>query len=179
MDDPRIADEHRKQLHKLFSTHNVYRRVTKITGRSNSKEWSILDEDGYEKIDRDITRSMLSAAKECGSKNKERTPWSPALGMASQAIRYWDVRAKRQGKHDPSNLVLNFYLMKSDVDKEAHDCALPVQECIWQLNFYGQKLKDVVANAKEHIGQYEVKVAQAIVENRNPGYKEGGIFYPV
>jgi hypothetical protein len=38
MDDPRIEDEYRKQIHKLFSTHNVYRRVTKITKRSNSKE---------------------------------------------------------------------------------------------------------------------------------------------
>jgi hypothetical protein len=38
-------------------------RVIKITERSNSKEWSILDEDDYEKIDRDIARSMLSAAK--------------------------------------------------------------------------------------------------------------------
>jgi hypothetical protein len=65
LDDPRIADEYRKQLHKLFSTHNVYIRVTKIIEMSNSKEWSILDEDDYEKIDRDITRSM------CGSKNKK------------------------------------------------------------------------------------------------------------
>jgi hypothetical protein len=38
LDDPRIADEYRKQLHKLFSTHNAYRRVTKITEMGNSKE---------------------------------------------------------------------------------------------------------------------------------------------
>jgi hypothetical protein len=45
----------------------------------------MLDEDDYEKIDRDITRSMLSAAKTCGSKNKKWTPSSPALGMATHA----------------------------------------------------------------------------------------------
>jgi hypothetical protein len=67
LDDPRTSDEYRKQIHKLFSTHNVYRSVTKITERSNSKEWSILDEEDYEKIDRDIKRSMLSVAKKCGS----------------------------------------------------------------------------------------------------------------
>jgi hypothetical protein len=39
-----------------------------------------------------------------------------------------------------------------------------------------QKLKDVVANAKEHRGQYEVKVTEAIVEKRNSGYTEGGVF---
>jgi hypothetical protein len=47
------------------------------------------------------------------------------------------------------------------------------------LNFSIQKLKDVVANAKEHRGQCEVEVAHAIVEKRNPGYKEGDIFDPV
>jgi hypothetical protein len=112
IDDPRIADEYRKQLHKLFTTHNVYRCVAKITERSNSKEWSILDEDDYEKIDRDITRSMLSTAKKCGSKNKKRTPWSPALRMATQAIRHWDVIINRQGRRDPSELLFNFYLTK-------------------------------------------------------------------
>jgi hypothetical protein len=63
--------------------------------------------------------------------------------------------------------------MKSDVDKDAYECALPVQECIRQLNFSRQKLKDVVANAKEQRVQYKVQVAQAIVEKRNPRYKEG------
>jgi hypothetical protein len=173
LDDPRIAYEYMKELHKLFSTHNVYRRVTKISEASNSQEWSILDEDDYEKIDRDITRSMLRAARNCGSNNKKRTPWSPSLGMAIQAIRYWEVRIKRQGKHNPSDLVLNFYLMKYDVDKEAHDCALPVQECIRQLISPRQKLKDVVANAKEHRVKYEVQAAQAILEKKNPRYKEG------
>jgi hypothetical protein len=179
LDDPRIEDEYRKQLHKLFSTHNVYRRVTKISEGSNSQERSILDEENYEKIDRDITRSVLSAARNCGINNKKRTPWSPALGMATQAIRYWDVRIKRQCKRNPSDLVLNFYLMKSDVDKEAHDCALLVQECIRQLNFIRQKLTDVVANAKEHRRQYEVQAAQVIVEKMNPRYKQGEIFDPV
>jgi hypothetical protein len=69
--------------------------------------------------------------------------------------------------------------MKSDVDKEARDCALPVQECIRQVNFSQKKLKDVVANAKEHRGKYERQVAEAILEKRNPRYKEGEIFDPV
>jgi hypothetical protein len=33
--DPRIAEEYRKQLQKLLSTHNFYMCVTKITERSN------------------------------------------------------------------------------------------------------------------------------------------------
>jgi hypothetical protein len=37
-------------------------------------------------------------------------------------------------------------------------------------------LKDVVANAKEYRGQYEVEIAEAIVEKRNPRFKEGEKF---
>jgi hypothetical protein len=76
-------------------------------------------------------------------------------------------------------MVLNFYLSKADVDREAHDKPLSTQECIKQLNFSRQKLKDVVANAKEYRGQYEVEIAYAIVEKRNPRFKEGEVFDPV
>jgi hypothetical protein len=34
----------------------------------------------------------------------------------------------------------------------------------------------VVANAREYRGQYEVEIAEAIVEKRNPKFKEGDIF---
>jgi hypothetical protein len=40
-------------------------------------------------------------------------------------------------------------------------------------------LKDVVANAKEYRGQYEVEIAEAIVVKRNPRFKDGDIFRPV
>jgi hypothetical protein len=62
------------------------------------------------------------------------------------------------------------------VDRDAHDKPLFIQECIKQLNFSRQKLKDVVANAKEYSGQYEVEIAEAIVEKRNPRFKDGEIF---
>jgi hypothetical protein len=76
-------------------------------------------------------------------------------------------------------LVLSFYLRKSDVDRDAHYNTFPMQECIKQLNLLRLKLKDVVAYAKEHRGQYEVEIAEAIVEKRNPRFKEGEIFYPL
>jgi hypothetical protein len=99
--------------------------------------------------------------------------------MATQSIRYWDVRIKRKGECNSRDLVLNFYLRKSDVDRHAHDKPLSIQECIKQLNFSRQKLKDVVANAKEYRGKYEVEIAEAIVEKRNAGFKDGEICDPV
>jgi hypothetical protein len=37
--DPRIADEYRQQLHRLFTGKNVYRRVKIITERSKTGDW--------------------------------------------------------------------------------------------------------------------------------------------
>jgi hypothetical protein len=99
--------------------------------------------------------------------------------MATQSIRCWDIRIKRKGERNPRYLVLNFYLSRADVDREVHDKPLSIQECIKQLNFSRQKLKDVVASAREYRGQYEVEIAEAIVEKRNPRFKEGEIFDPV
>jgi hypothetical protein len=71
LDDPHIADEYRQQLHRLFTGNNVYRIVNIIMERSNTGDCIIKDESDYKKIDRDITRSMLSAAKKCGNRRKK------------------------------------------------------------------------------------------------------------
>jgi hypothetical protein len=65
------------------------------------------------------------------------------------------------------------------VDRDDHDKPLLMQECIKQLNFSRHNLKDVVPNAKEHSGQYEVEIAVAIVDKRNPRFKDGEIFEAV
>jgi hypothetical protein len=101
------------------------------------------------------------------------------LGTATPSVRYWDIRIKREGVRNHLDLVLNFYLIKSDVYREAHDRTLSMQECTRQLNFSRHKLKDVVANAKEHRGQYEVEMTEAIVEKRNLGFKDVETFDPV
>jgi hypothetical protein len=99
--------------------------------------------------------------------------------MATQSIQYWDVKTNRDGDCNPLDLVLKVYLCKSYVDRDAHDKTLPTQECIKQLNFSRYKLKDAVANAKEKRAQYEVEIAEAIVEKRNPRFKDGDTFDPV
>jgi hypothetical protein len=88
--------------------------------------------------------------------------------MATQSIRYWDIRIKREGERNPRYLVLNYYLSRADVDIEAHDKSLSIQECIKQLNFSRQKLKDLVANDRGYRGQYEVEIAEAIVGEKIP-----------
>jgi hypothetical protein len=65
LDDPNIAEGYGKILQKLFTTHIIYKRVKIIAMRGNKENWTMEDDNKYEAIDRDITRSMLSAANKC------------------------------------------------------------------------------------------------------------------
>jgi hypothetical protein len=75
--------------------------------------------------------------------------------------------------------VLNCYLSLFDVEADAHDKPLPVEECIKQINQARKNLKDVVANAKEHRTQLEVELANAIVEHKHPYLCDGNEYDPV
>jgi hypothetical protein len=65
LDDPRIAEGYGKIVQKLFTNHNIYKRVQSIAARGKKEDWTMEDENLYEAIDREITRSMLSATKKC------------------------------------------------------------------------------------------------------------------
>jgi hypothetical protein len=69
--------------------------------------------------------------------------------------------------------VLNYYLSLLDVEVDAHDKPLSLEKYIKQINQARQKLKDVVANATEHRTQFEVDLATAIVEHKNPHLCDG------
>jgi hypothetical protein len=122
---------------------------------------------------------MLSAAKQCHLRKMHMEPWSPSIGLATHAIRYCDVRIKHKGDRNPMSGMLNYYLSLSDVEADAHDKPLPMKECIKQINQARQKLKDVVANAREHRTQFEVDLATEIVEHKHPYLCDGNEYDPV
>jgi hypothetical protein len=147
-DDPRIAEGYEMIVHKLFASHDIYKRVQNIAAKGKKEDWTMEDENMYEAIDRDITRSMLSPTKQCNLRKMHTEPWSPAIGLGTNAIHYWYVRIKHKVDRNPMLGVLNYYLSLSDVEADAHNKPLPVEECIKQINQERQKLKDVVENAK-------------------------------
>jgi hypothetical protein len=63
LDDPRLSDACRRILHKQFETHNVFCRVKAIAGRGTSSEWTLTDEQDYEKLDLHISQVMKHAAR--------------------------------------------------------------------------------------------------------------------
>jgi reverse gyrase len=105
-------------------------------------------------------------------------PWSPAIDLATNAIRYW-VQIKHKGYRNPMAGVLNYYLSLSDVELDAHDKPLSLEECIKQINQARRNMKDVVANAKEQRTQFEVKLAIAIVEHNHPYLCDRNEYHPV
>jgi hypothetical protein len=54
-------------------------------------------------------------------------PWSPAIDLATNVIRYWDVRIKHKGDRNTTSGVLNYYLSLSDVEVDAHDKPLSLK----------------------------------------------------
>jgi hypothetical protein len=128
LDDPRIVEGYGKSVHKLFTNHNIYKRVQSITARGNKEDWTTEDENLYEAIDRDIAMSMLSAAKQCNLRKMHTEPWSPAIGLATNEIRYWDIQIKHKSDRNPMSGVLNYYLSLSDVEVDAHDKPLSLEE---------------------------------------------------
>jgi hypothetical protein len=59
------------------------------------------DENMYDVIDRNITRLMLSAAKQCNLRKMHTELRSPSIGLATNAIWYWGVRIKHKGDRNP------------------------------------------------------------------------------
>jgi hypothetical protein len=61
------------------------------------------DANQYEAIERDIPRLMLSATKQCDLMKMHTEPWSPAIGLATDTIRYWDFRIKHEVGRNPTS----------------------------------------------------------------------------
>jgi hypothetical protein len=133
LEDPRVATEYRKALHQQFIHHIVFRRIKEQSESSKSGEWNIAQESTYEALDRDITRAILHAESVCLLKHKNNTPWSPAIGRATNSIRYWDLHIKRGGIRDKNDALLDYYYELSGVEA-AFDISLTVRECIHQIN---------------------------------------------
>jgi hypothetical protein len=64
--------------------------------------------------------------------------------------------------------VINYYLSRSNIDKERFGITLSITACIHQLNNARRQLKDVLKEAANNGALYEVEVATARVENMFP-----------
>jgi hypothetical protein len=74
LDDPRLSDAYRRILHKQFEEHNVIGRVQEILGRGKTSEWTLTDEQDYEKLDLYISQVMKHASRMCSLHNNKKTP---------------------------------------------------------------------------------------------------------
>jgi hypothetical protein len=86
-----------------------------------------------------------------------------SLRQATHPIRYWDARITRRGIRDNYDPVLDYYLLRSNVDTVRFDTTLTITKCIHQLNNARSQLKDVLKDANINVSFYDVEVAAAWV----------------
>jgi hypothetical protein len=129
LDDPRISDKYRKMLHKKIENHNVYSRIQEISVRGKDETWNLMDEMIYEKLDADISEAMKHAERMCNLHKTHATPWAKSLGQATNTIRYWDAMISRQGIRAYHDLVVNYYLARSNDDKERLNITITMTAC--------------------------------------------------
>jgi hypothetical protein len=63
-------------------------------------------------------------------------------------IRY--ARISRRGNREYDDEVLNYYLSRSNIDKERFDITLSIMACIHQLNNARSQLKEVLKEAENN-----------------------------
>jgi hypothetical protein len=96
------------------------------------------------------------------------TPWTKSLGQATHSIRYWGAWITHRGIHYNDDPVLDYYLLRSDADKDKFDTTTTVTECIHQLTNARRQLQDVRKDANNNGSFYEVEVSTARVETKIP-----------
>jgi hypothetical protein len=147
LDDPIISDKYRKILHKQFEHHNIYRRVKIISLRGKEFTWNLDDERLYEKPDDEILEAMKHSIRMCNIRKSHATQWTKSMGQATHSIRYWDARIIRRGIRNNDDAVLNYYLLRSNVDRERFDIKMTITDCIHQLKNSRSQLKGVLKDA--------------------------------
>jgi hypothetical protein len=172
LDDPCLSDGYRRILHKQFEEHNLFCRVKAIAGRGKSSEWTLIDEQDYEKLDMDISQGMKHAARMCSLRKKHNTPWAKSLSTSTNAIRYWTTRIARKGIHRQDDGGLDYYLKQLYVNGTVAHRTLSIRECVHQANNARRKFKDVLNEAKTNGSFFELEVATARVEKRFPHLTE-------
>jgi hypothetical protein len=134
-----------------------------------------MDKTIYEKLDAEISEEMKHAERICNLHKAHATPWAKSLGQATHTSRYWDARISRRGTPEYDDEVVNYYLVRSNVDKERIGMTMTIMACIHQLNNARRQRKYVLKEAANNGEFYEVEVATARVEKKFPHLTEDNV----
>jgi hypothetical protein len=78
----------------------------------------------------------------------------------------------RRGIGDNADSILNYYLLRSNADKERFDTMMTITSCIHQIKNARSQLKVILKDIKSHGYFYEVEVATTRVEKKYPNLTE-------
>ncbi len=90
---------YKKFLLELFAHRNIIARAADIDAWSYHED---VPAEEIEALDKDITRCMIAAEKQCGRRRHDH-PWSPELMKLGLWLRYWRLREKVITNHRSYN----------------------------------------------------------------------------
>jgi hypothetical protein len=79
-----------------------------------------------ELLDDDIYKSMKHAEQMCNIHKAHITPWTKSIEQATHSICYWDARITCHGIRDNYDPILDYYLLRSNVDNVSFDTTLTI-----------------------------------------------------
>jgi hypothetical protein len=115
-----------------------------VSAKGKDASWNLEDEATYETLDDDISESMKHAERICNMRKAHATPWTKFFGQATHSIRYWDARITRRGIRENDDPILDYYLLRSSVDKLWFGKTLTITACIHKLNNVRSQLIECV-----------------------------------
>jgi PHP family Zn ribbon phosphoesterase len=106
----------------------------------------------------------------CNTHKSHATLWTRSLGQATHSICYWNARIIRYSIRNNDEVVLNYYLLRSNVDKERFGTVMTMMACINQLTNLRSQLNDVLKDAKSN-GSFRVEKKYPHLTEDNPIYE--------
>jgi hypothetical protein len=113
--DPRIVSHYNELLQKQLSYHKIQDKVTSFQTKLGRGEWSIRDQEEYEKVDSIITESMLYAERNSSKKYTNTFAWSPPLVKDIQTERFWKPHLERNKGISVHDTTINHTMAAADL----------------------------------------------------------------
>lgn len=174
LQDPRNVTTYRSRLHELLATRNVVPRLDKLQQHIEQGTWTYQCQEEYERLDRTITESMLTAEQALSKRITTTYQWSPQLKQAVQCLRYWSIRLRAIRNQPISSIQLNHYQIEGAIPPE--QAAFTAEKDITQAQHEAYThLKKLQEQHEELRESYLEGLAEAIILNRIPKLNDEGL----
>jgi hypothetical protein len=164
--DPRIVESYNTILSEQLSYHKIPSKLEMLQRQVTTGQWTVKDQEEYNKIDQLITEAMLHAERSSMKRYSGPYAWSPQLIKTVQGERYWKLRLKQSKGLQVSAQVLHQIREAAGIQSDLDHYTLPT--IISQLRDTTVKRREAQKQHKKLRETYLEKLAVAIVLHKSP-----------